>query len=244
MGCLCLFIVFAHLASDLENLPLWRGSLHCWKELGRLEMSGSSGCTCLFVPGQGGMIPSFSLKESGKREEKLLEDDSQKESMAWKWEKGHRWIQFSVIPKIPKCEGTKVNHRMFRMERTQPLKKVWRENKAGKTREVLWGVKIELGIKKDLHVVAKQAAPLVEVRQLPWRKPEGTEELRAWERASARIRLSGEGDKGPGKEFVMWWQKKHWNCVLQSLVGSDRQTPSRSEKCSHIFAHNLGQLGL
>lgn len=45
-------------------------------------MSGSSGCTCLFVPGQGGMIPSFSLKESGKREEKLLEDDSQKESMA------------------------------------------------------------------------------------------------------------------------------------------------------------------
>lgn len=44
-------------------------------------MSGSSGCTWLFVPGQGVMdsVPSFSLKESGKRGEKLLKDDSQKE---------------------------------------------------------------------------------------------------------------------------------------------------------------------
>lgn len=44
-------------------------------------MAGSSGCTWIFVPEQGvrDSVPSFSLKESGKRGEKLLEDDSQKE---------------------------------------------------------------------------------------------------------------------------------------------------------------------
>lgn len=44
-------------------------------------MSGSSGCTWFFVPGQSVMdsVPSFSLNESGKRGEKLLKDVSQKD---------------------------------------------------------------------------------------------------------------------------------------------------------------------
>lgn len=44
-------------------------------------MSGSSGWTWFFVPGQGVMdsVPSFSLRESGKWGGKLLKDDSQKE---------------------------------------------------------------------------------------------------------------------------------------------------------------------
>lgn len=39
-------------------------------------MSGSSGCTWFFVPGQGVMdsILSSSLKESGKRGQKLLKE--------------------------------------------------------------------------------------------------------------------------------------------------------------------------
>lgn len=80
-------------------------------------MSGS-GCTWLFVPGQGVMdsVSSFSLKENGKRGEKLLKDGSQKEPnpcLANERKDMERQIQFSVIPKMPKCEGTKVNHGMF-----------------------------------------------------------------------------------------------------------------------------------
>lgn len=58
------------------------------------------------------------------------------------------------------------------------------------------------------------------------------------------FRLSGEGDRGLGKEFVIWWQKSieivccsHlWEVIVKHQTGA--------EKCSHVFAHSLGQLGL